>query len=207
MPRTATTPNVILINCDDLGYGDLGCYGSEVHDTPVIDQLAADGVRLTDFYMGSPVCTPSRGAMLTGCYPPRIGFGEFKGSHVLFPGILWAESIGDHDRPASPRRWVCHSDGRQVALRRPAGLPSHRHGFDHWFGIPYSNDMGRQKTGMTPEMRDAMVEFLGIELQDGDYPPLPLMLDEEAQEAQPDPGRADGALPPGVDPVHAREEG
>ena len=67
-------PNVILINCDDLGYGDLGCYGSEVHDTPAIDRMASEGIRLTDFYMASPVCSPSRGAMLTGCYPRRIGF-------------------------------------------------------------------------------------------------------------------------------------
>jgi arylsulfatase A len=187
MPRTATTPNVILINCDDLGYGDLGCYGSDVHDTPVVDQLAADGVRLTDFYMGSPVCTPSRGAMLTGCYPPRIGFGEFKGSHVLFPGMPFGLNPSEitiarllQDAGYATQmvgKWHC---GDQLDF-----LPT-RHGFDHWFGIPYSNDMGRQKTGMTPEMRDAMVEFLGIELQDGDYPPLPLMLDEEAQEAQPD---------------------
>ncbi|GIS64194.1 MAG: hypothetical protein CM1200mP3_04420 [Chloroflexota bacterium] len=79
-------PNIILINCDDLGYGDLGCYGSELHETPVLDKMAAEGVKFTDFYMASPVCTPSRGAMLTGCYPPRIGFGDFNGQRVLFPG-------------------------------------------------------------------------------------------------------------------------
>ena len=76
-------PNVLLINCDDLGYGDLGCYGSEVHDTPRIDRVAQEGMRLTSFYMASPVCTPSRGSMLTGCYPPRIGFDDFDGHRVL----------------------------------------------------------------------------------------------------------------------------
>ena len=70
-------PNIILINCDDLGYGDLGCYGSTVNRTPHLDRMASEGLRFTDFYMASPVCSPSRGAMLTGCYPRRIGFGTF----------------------------------------------------------------------------------------------------------------------------------
>lgn len=80
-------PNIILINCDDLGYGDLGCYGSKVNKTPAIDRMAEEGTRFTDFYMASPVCSPSRGAMLTGCYPPHIGFGDFDGRWVLFPGM------------------------------------------------------------------------------------------------------------------------
>ena len=79
-------PNIILINCDDLGYGDLGCYGSQVNRTPAMDRMAAEGIRLTDFYMASPVCSPSRGAMMTGCYPNRIGFDDFQGVGGLFPG-------------------------------------------------------------------------------------------------------------------------
>lgn len=79
-------PNIVLINCDDLGYGDLACYGSRKNDTPNLDKLAEEGIRFTDFYMASPVCSPSRGAMMTGCYPPRIGFGDFHGEIVLFPG-------------------------------------------------------------------------------------------------------------------------
>ena len=89
---TNTNPNIILINCDDLGYGDLGCYGSEVNKTPALDKLAAGGMRFTDFYMASPVCSPSRGAMMTGCYPPRIGFGDLDGHAVLFPG----QKVGLH---------------------------------------------------------------------------------------------------------------
>ena len=79
-------PNIVLINCDDLGYGDLGSYGSTINKTPALDRMADEGVRFTDFYVASPVCSPSRGALMTGCYPTRIGFGEFDGGRVLFPG-------------------------------------------------------------------------------------------------------------------------
>ena len=82
----SNSPNIVLINCDDLGYGDLACFGSKVNKTPVLDKMAAEGVRFMDFYMASPVCSPSRGAMMTGCYPPRISFGLFEGRLVLFPG-------------------------------------------------------------------------------------------------------------------------
>ncbi|MBT7854247.1 MAG: sulfatase-like hydrolase/transferase, partial [Opitutae bacterium] len=67
-------PNVILMMADDLGYNDLSCYGSERQKTPVLDKLAAEGIRLTDFYAGATVCTPSRMALLTGAYPPRVGW-------------------------------------------------------------------------------------------------------------------------------------
>src|SRR5210317_645685 len=74
-------PNIILINCDDLGYGDLACYGSPVNKTPYLDQMAAEGTRFTDYHVMSPVCSASRAALMTGCYPQRVGI---KG--VLFPG-------------------------------------------------------------------------------------------------------------------------
>lgn len=69
-------PNVVLIMADDLGYHDLGCYGHPTIKTPVLDQLAAGGVRLTSFYSGATVCTPSRMALLTGAYPPRLGWSK-----------------------------------------------------------------------------------------------------------------------------------
>ena len=88
------SPNIVLINCDDLGYGDLGCYGSELHDTPALDAIAAGGALFTDFYMASPVCSPSRASMLTGSYPTRIGFGgePMNNMPVLFPG----QGVGLH---------------------------------------------------------------------------------------------------------------
>src|SRR5438552_3764813 len=66
-------PNFVVILCDDLGYGDIGPYGSTANSTPHLDRMAQDGVKLTDFYMASPVCSPSRAALMTGCYPKRIG--------------------------------------------------------------------------------------------------------------------------------------
>lgn len=73
-----TRPNVIVIYCDDLGYGDLGCYGSDAIRTPHLDALAQDGARFTNWYSNSPVCSPSRAALLTGKYPAKTGV-----SHIL----------------------------------------------------------------------------------------------------------------------------
>ncbi|MEZ4869677.1 MAG: sulfatase [Caldilineaceae bacterium] len=163
-----TSPNIILINCDDLGYGDLGCYGSQRNKTPHLDRLAAEGMRFTDFYMGSPVCSPSRAAMLTGCYPPRIGFAEFDGRWVLFPG----QGLGLHPDEVTIATLLKQAGyatkivGKWHCGDQPAFLPT-RHGFDSYYGIPYSNDMGRQSEIDT-------------------YPPLPLLRDEEVIQAQPD---------------------
>lgn len=175
-------PNVLLMNCDDLGYGDLGCYGSERNETPVLDALACEGMRFTDFYMASPVCSPSRGAMLTGCYPPRIGFGDFDGLPVLFPGMRLGlhpdeVTIADVLRGAG---YATKHIGKWHCGDQPAFLPM-RHGFDGSFGIPYSNDMGRQPG---PNWMAVLAER-GIVMSD-EYPPLPLLLDDEVVEQQPD---------------------
>ena len=77
---TQPKPNIIFILADDLGYGDLGCYGSEVNRTPHLDRLAKDGIRFTDFYSASPVSSPSRAALLTGRHPVRMGI-----NHVFHP--------------------------------------------------------------------------------------------------------------------------
>ncbi len=161
-------PNIILINCDDLGYGDLGCYGSDINKTPYLDSMCSEGTKFTDFYMASPVCSPSRGAMMTGCYPPRIGFGSFDGEWVLFPGQGCGLSDSEttiasvlKDRGYSTKivgKWHCGD--------QPEFLPT-RHGFDSYYGLPYSNDMGRQG---------------GRE----SYPPLPLLRDETVIQEQPD---------------------
>ncbi len=157
-------PNVILINCDDLGYGDLGCYGSDLNKTPNIDRLAQKGIRLTDYYVASPVCSASRAAMLTGCYPRRIGM-----SGVLFPG----DPVGLNTNEVTiagllkEQGYATKLVGKWHCGDQPEFLPT-RHGFDSYYGIPFSNDMGRQ-IGDRPSQ-----------------PPLPLLREEEVIQQQPD---------------------
>jgi arylsulfatase A len=185
-------PNVVLINCDDLGYGDLGCYGSTLHETPALDQMAAEGARFSDFLMASPVCSPSRAALLTGCYPLRIGFGGEQGGGidgVLFPG--WP--IGLHPDEVTIARLLRDAGYATLAVGKwhcgdqPDFLPTN-HGFDEWYGIPYSNDMGRQVTApgepTDEEMRE-LLDAVGVELP-WIRPPLPLMEGTDVVEEQPD---------------------
>lgn len=161
-------PNIILVNCDDLGYGDLGCYGSTANDTPILDRMAQEGLKFTDFYMAAPSCSPSRGAMLTGCYPRRIGFGSFGDRSVLLPG----DNIGLNSNEITmgeklkQQGYATMHIGKWHCGDQPEFLPT-KHGFDHYYGLPYSNDMGRQ---------------VGHE----HFPPLPLMQEEEVLQEQPD---------------------
>ena len=187
-------PNVILINCDDLGYGDLSCYGSTQHDTPALDRMADEGARFTDFYMASPVCSPSRAAMLTGSYPLRVGFGgrSIDNAPVLFPG----QAQGLHPNEITIAR-LLQDDGYATRIigkwhcgDQPEFLPT-RHGFDGWFGLPYSNDMGRQTFPQDGLPYRKVMESLGTPLPDDapmlqPRPPLPLMLDEDVVAEQPD---------------------
>lgn len=131
-------PNFVIIFTDDQGYGDLGCFGSTKIKTPNIDKMASEGRRFTSFMVASPVCTPSRAALLTGCYPKRVGLHQ----HVLFPqstiGLNPDEvTIADHLRglgyaTACYGKW--HLGHHRETLPR-------QNGFDEYFGIPYSNDM------------------------------------------------------------------
>lgn len=178
----ATRPNVVLINCDDLGYGDLGCYGSKLHKTPAIDTLADGGMLFSDFYMAAPVCSASRAALLTGCYPPRIGFGL----GVLFPGQRFGLDSGELSiaRLLKGAGYATKAVGKWHCGDQPEFLPT-RHGFDSYYGLPYSNDMGvqaRRSDGSWEHVK-AWMDAAGIAYP---FPPLPLVADEEVVEEQPD---------------------
>jgi arylsulfatase len=129
-------PNVVFIYADDMGYGDLHCYGSNL-STPNIDKLAAEGVRFTNWTSADPVCSPSRAALLTGRYPTRVGVPR-----VLFPkdkeGLNLDEQTLADLLKARGYRTQCV--GKWHLGVTPDYLPTKR-GFDHYFGIPYSNDM------------------------------------------------------------------
>ncbi len=156
-------PNIIFILTDNLGYGDLGCYGSKLHRTPHLDRMAAEGLRLTSFYSASGVCTPSRAALMTGCYPRRINMhvsGE--GKLVLMPG----DSKGLNPEESTIAKLLAGRGYATLCLGKwhlgdqPSFLPT-RHGFGQFFGIPYSEDMvpgpQRPRAPPLPLMRDETV--------------------------------------------------
>ena len=166
-PKAERPPNFILIFADNLGYGDIGPFGSKVHRTPCLDRMAAEGTRFTHFYMSAGVCTPSRASLMTGCYAQRVGLGLTDPDGIVL-------------RPVSPNG--LHPDEITIAevLKRqgyattiigkwhlgdqPPMLPT-RQGFDSYLGIPYSDDMTADKR------------------PPGEWPPLPLMEDERVIEA------------------------
>lgn len=134
----ANKPNFIIIFTDDQGYGDLSCFGSKTIKTPNIDRLASEGRKFTNFMVASPVCTPSRAALLTACYPKRIGMHQ----HVLFPaskkGLHPSENtIADH---LKSQDYATACFGKWHLGHHPEVLPT-ANGFDTYYGIPYSNDM------------------------------------------------------------------
>ncbi|MGY8719942.1 MAG: sulfatase-like hydrolase/transferase, partial [Verrucomicrobiia bacterium] len=131
-------PNIVVILNDDQGYQDLGCFGSPDIKTPFVDQLAAEGMKFTDFYVASPVCSASRAALLTGCYPYRVGvpsvFFPNRGHHSLSPEhVTLAETLKTVGyATAAVGKWHL---GDHLEF-----LPTNQ-GFDFYYGIPYSNDM------------------------------------------------------------------
>ncbi|MDP6423250.1 MAG: sulfatase-like hydrolase/transferase, partial [Planctomycetota bacterium] len=137
----ADKPNVVVIFCDDLGYGDLGCFGHPTIATPSLDRMAREGQKWMSFYSAAPVCTPSRAGLMTGRYPIRSGMCSNKRG-VLFPdsgGGLPASEVTIAELLKEQDYATC-CIGKWHLGHQKQFLPM-RHGFDEWFGIPYSNDM------------------------------------------------------------------
>ncbi len=130
-------PNFVVIFTDDQGYQDIGCFGSPLIKTPHLDRMASEGVRFTSFYSANSVCSPSRAALLTGCYPTRVGI----------PGVLFPRhTVGLNSEEITLAELLKEKNYATVCIgkwhlgHKPDFLPT-RHGFDSYFGIPYSNDM------------------------------------------------------------------
>jgi len=170
-------PNFILIMADNLGYGDIGPFGSKLHRTPNLDRMAREGRRLTSFYSASGVCTPSRAALMTGSYPRRVG-------------LDWTPEDGHVLRPVSPNGLhpkeitiaeVLKKAGYATACigkwhlgDQPEFLPT-RQGFDYFLGLPYSDDMTR-----------ATGQRIGERLRGNQWPLLPWIENEKVIESPAD---------------------
>ncbi|MBT3191387.1 MAG: sulfatase [Verrucomicrobia bacterium] len=140
-------PNFIIIFADDQGYADLGCFGSENIKTPHIDRMAEEGRKFTSFLVASSVCTPSRAALMTGCYPKRIGMEK----HVIFPGNnhgLHTDEVTIADLLKGAGYATACIGKWHLGHRKPF-LPTSQ-GFDTYFGIPYSNDMNHPDNSNKP---------------------------------------------------------
>lgn len=168
-PREARLPNVVVVFCDDLGWGDLGCQGAQGIRTPHLDRMAREGSRFTRFYVAQAVCSASRAALLTGCYPNRLGIHGALGPK---------QPIGLHPDETTLAE-VLKGRGYATAivgkwhLGRPAALLPTRQGFDEYLGLPYSNDMW-------PSHPTAPKDT---------YPPLPLIDGDRVVEEMPDQSR------------------
>ena len=165
-PAPGETPNFIVIFCDNLGYGDVGPFGSKLHRTPCLDRMAAEGMRLTDFYATSGVCTPSRASIMTGCYPRRVNMHVDEHGGCVLRAVAQKGLNPDEITIAEVlkrRGYATTCIGKWHLGDQPPFLPT-RQGFDSYFGIPYSDDM------------TAHPKRPG-------WPPLPLMEGEKVIEA------------------------
>jgi arylsulfatase A-like enzyme len=163
-PTAARTPNIVVIFIDDMGYADIGPFGADGYDTPHLDRMAAEGMRFTDFQVSSAVCSASRAALLTGCYHQRIGIR----------GALGPRGETGIHADETTLAEICRQRGYATAIygkwhlgHHPKFLPL-QHGFDEYFGLPYSNDMWPLHPAYANLPPDAVQRKNG-------FPPLPLI--------------------------------
>jgi len=174
-------PNFVVILTDDQGYGDLSCYGSTRVKTPNLDRMAAEGMKFTDFYVAAPVCTPTRSALMTGCYPRRIGLHR----HVLFPNSKKGLNPREITIAELLKRqgYATTCVGKWHLGYQRKFLPT-RQGFDSYYGIPFSNDMwlppnmSYAKGAHLPSDLDAEKRKAGVRARNE----VPLMRNEEVIE-------------------------
>ncbi len=152
--EVANKPNFVILLCDNLGYGDVGCFGSTLHRTPNIDRMAAEGVRLTSFYSCSGVCTPSRASLMTGCYPRRVGLDRTDPDGAVLrpisPNGLHPDEITIAEL-LKDQGYATACIGKWHLGDQPPFLPT-RQGFDLFFGVPYSDDMTARPNMPWPEL-------------------------------------------------------
>lgn len=165
-PKPSRKPNFIVILIDDMGYGDIAPFGSKLNRTPNLDRMAKEGMKLTSFY-AAPLCSASRAQMMTGCYAKRVGIPD-----VVFPvrGVGLSAEEKTVAGLVKLQGYTTMCIGKWHLGDQPEFLPT-RHGFDHFIGLPYSNNM--DGTGENSGTKNFM-------------PPLPLMRDEKIIEAPPD---------------------
>ena len=182
----APHPNFIIINIDDMGYADIGPFGSKLNHTPNLDRMAAEGMKLKCHY-AAPVCSPSRASLMTGCYPKRV----LPIPAVLFPvaaiGLNPQEQTVAEVLKGAGYATMCI--GKWHLGDQPEFLPT-RQGFDHYFGLPYSNDMGLASEGSKSNLGDPLPKSPPVApghlpetgATGGNQPPLPLLRDEKVVE-------------------------
>lgn len=156
----ADPPNIVIVFADDMGYADVGCFGGKESVTPHLDRMANEGRKLTSFYVAQAVCSASRTALLTGCYPNRVGILGALGpqaKHGIHDDEMTIAEV------VKPRGYATAILGKWHLGHLPQFLPT-RHGFDHYFGLPYSNDMWpKHPTAKFPDLplieRDRVIEL------------------------------------------------
>ncbi|MCX6894692.1 MAG: sulfatase [Verrucomicrobia bacterium] len=155
----APPPNIVIIFTDDQGYADVGCFGAKGFVTPNLDRLAQEGRKFSNFHVAQAVCSASRTALLTGCYPNRVGI---HGALNSKSGIGISDSEMTLAQLVKQRGYATAIFGKWHLGSEPPFLPT-RHGFDEWFGLPYSNDMWPETATGKP----------------GNHPPLPMYENEK----------------------------